>query len=746
MEDIIIKLKRIALFGLCLLWVMVFFASPSIAVTVNVGDTVSSQLAFAADTQVKYYPIGGVEVTFDDVSPQLSFSSAVGGASLGGPSNSSVTVISENPLVLYAQTTLAEAALVALQSSPPYHYITVTFNAVNTGATTVRCITINKIYNAAGLEVNNPNESVDIVMDSVTVNGSAPIFYDDFNSDTPGTVPIDANAIGSLNLSVSSDGSILTRGPGHGFSTNYVEIQRDSSSGCGSGLLRLQGFTTTNPVSGVWTVTWRSVAYQTDSDQNVLQLFDDPASIYAFWVAYRPSDIVYGDMQGDHHTGITYEADTPKLFKVVIDMDNKTFDLYIEDMITPVVYGQPVPSDFDTMPTNFSNIGLFNILLGCNISNLGYEAYGFDDMMIYQGGTPYNASDPCAGSGGDADGDGICGDVDNCPAVFNPDQADNDASQYLGNTPDGGDACDNCPTVYNPTQTDTDSDGIGGACEAQYSGTIVVPPLPTIPEDAESTVCFKFSEPGYTTGDDLPYYIIPPDCANVMFFLNDGTVNLTESDFFRAYKMNPIDDTPSPGDLVRPKQDQEYCVTCNLSQLYHPQEFYVIPGNIRTFSGYAVYAWDIKDPEIDAQGNCPTNAECYDVFTGAIKTDVDAFSIVGTKIYVSIDIKPGDDLNEINTGSKGNIPVAIFGSASFDVSTVLPLSIRLNTASVKVKGKAETPQVSYSDVNGDGYQDMIIHVMTEELSLEPGNAIAVLTGNTTNNEVIEGTDSVNIVK
>jgi hypothetical protein len=59
--------------------------------------------------------------------------------------------------------------------------------------------------------------------------------------------------------------------------------------------------------------------------------------------------------------------------------------------------------------------------------------------------------------GMDKDSDGFpC--ADNCPQVYNPDQADRDGDGV-------GDACDNCPKVSNPDQTDSDGDGVGDACE-----------------------------------------------------------------------------------------------------------------------------------------------------------------------------------------------------------------------------------------------------------------------------------------
>jgi subtilisin family serine protease len=58
----------------------------------------------------------------------------------------------------------------------------------------------------------------------------------------------------------------------------------------------------------------------------------------------------------------------------------------------------------------------------------------------------------------DADADGVCDAVDNCPLTANPGQTDTDGDGV-------GDACDNCVTTANASQLDGDGDGVGDACD-----------------------------------------------------------------------------------------------------------------------------------------------------------------------------------------------------------------------------------------------------------------------------------------
>ena len=114
-------------------------------------------------------------------------------------------------------------------------------------------------------------------------------------------------------------------------------------------------------------------------------------------------------------------------------------------------------------------------------------------------------------------------------------------------------------------------------------------------------------------------------------------------------------------------------------------------------------------------------------------------------ITVQIDIKPGSFPNSINVGSGGNVPVAIFSTASFDATTVDPLSVTLAGADVKLKGKG-TPMASTEDVNGDGLLDLVVHVSTEALELMDADTEAVLEGQTFGGIPVNGADTVRVVR
>jgi hypothetical protein len=103
----------------------------------------------------------------------------------------------------------------------------------------------------------------------------------------------------------------------------------------------------------------------------------------------------------------------------------------------------------------------------------------------------------------DEDGDRVINGLDNCPAVANADQADNDGDGR-GDACDGdddddgiGDRDDNCPLDANPGQEDYDGNGVGDACSDDRDGDGVTDDVDSCPEsDLGATVVIQSCDSG----------------------------------------------------------------------------------------------------------------------------------------------------------------------------------------------------------------------------------------------------------
>jgi hypothetical protein len=133
----------------------------------------------------------------------------------------------------------------------------------------------------------------------------------------------------------------------------------------------------------------------------------------------------------------------------------------------------------------------------------------------------------------------------------------------------------------------------------------------------------------------------------------------------------------------------------------------------------------------------------------AATTDVDASLSVDCLTYVAqvlsvktrlsegLDIKPGSFPNSIKLTNKGVIPVALLGSATFDVSAVDYSTVEFAGDSTEAHGT-----VHFEDVNGDGFTDAVLHFETQETNIAAADTEACLTGELTNGVAFTACDSV----
>lgn len=121
---------------------------------------------------------------------------------------------------------------------------------------------------------------------------------------------------------------------------------------------------------------------------------------------------------------------------------------------------------------------------------------------------------------------------------------------------------------------------------------------------------------------------------------------------------------------------------------------------------------------------------------------------------VAIDIKPGGNPNNINLKSRGVVPVAVLTTEDFDASTIDPDTVLFAGAS--------PVRSMLCDVDDDGNDDLLFHFKTQKLLKSDNNPdgldenstkatlmakligtmTSAMTTETTDGEVIQGTDEV----
>lgn len=312
----------------------------------------------------------------------------------------------------------------------------------------------------------------------------------------------------------------------------------------------------------------------------------------------------------------------------------------------------------------------------------------------------------------DTDFDGIADGCDNCQYAYNPNQANSDTDLF-------GDACDSCPRTDN---TDTDGDGVAEPCENVDELVVDV-------VGSRANVCFEYTTTAADIGQTL--YFMRPTCYNTHITCYDNgnlvpPANRVPPPVGIVFTGNPPQVAPDQRDVEEftpgyAGQTYTRCVECDLLEMYHPN----VLANSGALSCEAAYSSSIQDSDAPTLwiGDSP-QAE----FTRSVQFQ-----------FVDINIKPTSYPNIINNSGGGKLPVVIYGSDQFDVSTIDPHSLIL-----RPEGQPDKPSLcepahwSWTDIGSPGTTenqgppdnkiDLLVHFEESCLQFTAQDKIGVLQG------------------
>jgi uncharacterized membrane protein len=125
-------------------------------------------------------------------------------------------------------------------------------------------------------------------------------------------------------------------------------------------------------------------------------------------------------------------------------------------------------------------------------------------------------------------------------------------------------------------------------------------------------------------------------------------------------------------------------------------------------------------------------------FTGTL-----ALPIIEVTLDVDPDLAHGGKSDRLSLQGKSTFPVAILGSAQYDIYTFDPGSIRLGA---RGPGAQPVGQKAFADVNGDGLPDLILTFKPGDTGISCADTSVAIKGQTYGGQAFEGSSSLSALK